>query len=91
MTVILIFKAVFYPDTLGFRRGAAGTGGLVMAVASTGCICKQSAPTPHHSIFTGCMLFLTPNQGCQSIKAKEKKRLLRGKSNPVFHNHLDRN
>ena len=39
-------------------------------------ICKQSAPrsiqittpTPHHSIFTGRMLFLAPNQQCQSIK-----------------------
>jgi len=37
-------------------------------------ICKQSAPrsrqittpTPHHSIFIGRMLFLTPNQQCQS-------------------------
>ena len=37
-------------------------------------ICKQSAPcsrqiatpTPNHSIFTGWMLFLTPNQHCQS-------------------------
>ena len=36
-------------------------------------ICKQSAPhsrqittsTPHHSVFTGWMLFLTPNQQCQ--------------------------
>jgi len=39
-------------------------------------ICKQSAPcswqittpTPHHSIFTGRMLFLTPNQQCQSTE-----------------------
>ena len=39
-------------------------------------ICKQYAhrsrqittPTPHHSIFTGQMLFLTPNQQCQSIE-----------------------
>jgi len=39
-------------------------------------ICKQSAPcsrlmttsTPHHSIFTGWMLFPTPNQQNQSIK-----------------------
>jgi len=38
--------------------------------------CKQSAlcsrqittPTPHHSIFTGRMLFLTPNQQCQSTE-----------------------
>ena len=47
-------------------------------------ICKQSAPhsrqittTPHHSISTGRMLFLTPNQQCQSTGgwckvAKEK-------------------
>ena len=39
-------------------------------------ICKQSAsrfrqittPAPHHSIFTGQMLFLMPNQQCQSSK-----------------------
>jgi len=38
--------------------------------------CKQSAPrsrqittpTPQHSIFTGRMLFLTPNQQCQILK-----------------------
>jgi len=37
-------------------------------------ICRQPAPrsrqittsTPHHSIFTGWMLFLMPNQQCQS-------------------------
>ena len=41
-------------------------------------ICKQSAPrsrqittpTPHHSIFTGQMLFLMPNQQCQSIEGQ---------------------
>jgi len=39
-------------------------------------ICKQSAPrsrqittpTPHHSTFTGRMLFLTSNQQCQSTE-----------------------
>jgi len=39
-------------------------------------ICKQSAPhsrqmtmpTPHHSIFTGRMPFLMPNQQCQSTE-----------------------
>jgi len=39
-------------------------------------VCKQSAPrfrqittpTPHHSNFTGWMLFLTPNQQCQSTE-----------------------
>jgi len=38
--------------------------------------CKQSAPlsrqvttpTPHHSIFTGRVLFLAPNQQCQSTE-----------------------
>ena len=41
--------------------------------------CKQSAPrsrqittlTPHHSIFTGRVLFLTPNQQCQSTEGQE--------------------
>jgi len=40
---------------------------------------KQSAPrsrqittqTPHHSIFTGQMLFLTPSQQCQSTEGKQ--------------------
>ena len=39
-------------------------------------VCKQSAPrsrqkttpTPHHSISTGRMLSLTPNQQCQSTE-----------------------
>ena len=43
-------------------------------------ICKQSAPrcrqittpTPHHSIFTGRMLFLTPNQQCQMPSLKDE-------------------
>jgi len=42
-------------------------------------ICKQSArrsrqistPTPNHSIFAGRMVFLTPNQQCQSTEGKE--------------------
>ena len=29
-----------------------------------------TTPTPHHSIFTGRMLFLTPNQQCQSTEGK---------------------
>jgi len=45
-----------------------------MAVASTApyatiCISLQTdnhTNTPHHSIFTGGMLFLMPNQQCQS-------------------------
>ena len=35
-------------------------------------ICKQiTTPTPDHSIFTGRMLFLTPNQQCQSTEGTE--------------------
>ena len=45
-------------------------------------ICKLSAPpsrqkttpTPHHSIFTGRMLFLTPNQQCQSTRVNPTHR-----------------
>ena len=41
-------------------------------------ICKQSAPrcrqmttpTPHYSIFTGQVLFLTPNEQCQSTEVR---------------------
>ena len=39
------------------------------AVASAGPYAPRSrqitTPTPHHSIFTGRMPFLTPNQQCQ--------------------------
>jgi len=38
------------------------------AVASAGEI---TTPTPHHSIFTGQMLFLTPNQQCQSTEGSQ--------------------
>ena len=45
-------------------------------------MCKQSAPrsrhitkpTPHHSIFTGQMLFQAPNQQCQSTEDKSWRR-----------------
>jgi len=34
----------------------------------------MTTPTPHHSICTGQMLFLTPNQQCQSTEGMKKKR-----------------
>jgi len=54
------------PEMVGFWDG----GGISWT------ICKQSAPrsrqittpTPHQSIFTGQMLFLKPNQQCQSTE-----------------------
>jgi len=33
-------------------------------------ICTSLQTTPHHSIFTGQMLFLTPNLQCQSTEGK---------------------
>jgi len=56
--------------------GGLGCSGISWA------ICKQSAhrsrqittPTPHHSIFTGRMLFLTPNQQCQSTEGNSRKK-----------------
>jgi len=34
--------------------------------------CRQiTMPAPHHSIFVGRMLFLTPNQQCQSTEGKQ--------------------
>ena len=47
-------------------------------------ICKQSAPRsrqlitsiPHHSIFTGRLLFPTPNQQCQRTEGTEEVLLL---------------
>jgi len=51
-------------------------GGVLGCSSISWTICKQSAPrsrqtttpTPHHSIFTDWMLFLTPNQQCQSTE-----------------------
>jgi len=56
---------------MGFRYGS----GISWA------ICKQCAPhsrqitmpTPYHSIFTGRMLFLMPNQQCQSTEGTQPK------------------
>ena len=43
-------------------------------------ICKSAprsrqitTPAPHHSVFTGRMCFLPPNQQCQALKALRKK------------------
>ena len=54
----------------------ARDGGVWGSSGISWTICKQSAPrpgqittpTPYHSIFTGRVLFLTPNQQCQSTE-----------------------
>jgi len=37
---------------------------------SAPCSTQTTTPTPHHSIFTGWMLVLTPNQQRQSTEGK---------------------
>ena len=54
-------------------------GGVLGCSGISWTICKQGAPhcrqittpTPHHLIFTGQMLFLTPNQQCQSTERQQ--------------------
>ena len=56
----------------------ARDGGVLGCSGISWTICKQSAPrsrqittpTPYHSIFRGRMLFLMPNQQCQSTVGK---------------------
>ena len=60
------------------KTGLARDDGDLECSGSSWTICKQPAPrsrrrttpTPHHSIFTGRMLFLTPNQQCRSTEGK---------------------
>jgi len=60
--------------SLGVRE--ARDDGVLECSGISWTICKQSAPhfrqittpAPHHSVFTGWMLFLTPNQRCQSTE-----------------------
>jgi len=33
----------------------------------------MTTPTPHQSIFTGRVIFLTPNQQCQNTEGKNHK------------------
>ena len=39
---------------------------------SAPCSRQITTPTPCHSMFTGRMLFLTPNQQCQSTEGKKQ-------------------
>jgi len=72
-----------FPRQPGYRKGKtsldlyeARDDGVWDGSGISCTICQQSAPrsrqiatpTPHHSMFTGQMLFLTPNQQCQSTE-----------------------
>jgi len=51
--------------------GVLGYSGISWAICNKQSAprCRQiTTPTPHHPIFTGWMLFLTPNQQCQSTE-----------------------
>ena len=53
---------------MGFWDALASTGPYANNLHLTSR--QITMPTPHHSIFTGRMLFLTPNQQCQSTEGK---------------------
>jgi len=48
--------------------GVLGCSGISWTIFKQSAFCFRQiiTPTPHHEIFTGRMLFLTPNQQCQS-------------------------
>ena len=52
---------------MGFWDGS-GISSTIICKQSAHCFRQITTPTPHHSIFTGRMLFLTPNQQCQSTE-----------------------
>jgi len=67
-------------------------GGVVITVALAGPYANNlhlapDTSTPHHSIFTGEMLFLTPNQQCQSTEGdrnRSKKLIILLQNMPQF-------
>jgi len=70
-----VWVSRYQKDKIGLRLNEARVWGC-SGISWT--ICKQSAPhsrqtttpAPHHSIFTGHMLFLTLSQQCQSTEGK---------------------
>jgi len=60
----------------GFGDAVASAGPYANSLHLTPCR-QITTPTPHRSIFTGRMLFLTPNQQCQSTE---------GTNNVLLHN-----
>jgi len=54
----------------GIRREMVESSGISWAIRKQSAPrCRQiTTPTPHHSIFTGQVLFLTPNQQCQNTE-----------------------
>ena len=71
----------YQKDKTSLDLNEARDSGVLGCSGISWTICKQSAPhyrqiitsTPHHSISIGRMLFLTPNQQCQSTEGKNKQ------------------
>jgi len=65
----------YQEDKTSLDLNEARDDGVWDAVASAGQYANNlhhdpNIPTPHHSTFTGRMLFLMPNKQCQSTKSK---------------------
>jgi len=56
-------------EIVGFWDGSGNGWTIYTAPRSN----KITTATPHHSIFTGWILFLMPNQQCQSTEGKAKE------------------
>jgi len=58
-------------EIMGFRDALASA--TPHANQSAPCSRQTTTPTPHQSIFTGWMLFVTPNQQRQSTVGKDSR------------------
>jgi len=59
-------------EMIGFGDGS-GISWTIRSKQSAPCSGQITTPTPHHSICTGGVLFLMPNQQCQSTEAGERE------------------
>jgi len=50
-----------------------GCSGISWTICKQSCSRQITTPAPHHSMFTGQMLFLTPNQQCESTEGTKDK------------------
>ena len=58
--------------------GVLGCSGIRWTTRKETALRSRKTPTHRHSVFTYLILFLTPNQQCQSIDNNNKQRLFNG-------------
>ena len=59
------------PIWILLKQETVSGSGISWAICkSAPCSRQTSTPAPHHSVFTGRILFLSPNQQCQSTEGK---------------------